>query len=198
MRTAPPAGTVGLTYADLLDLPEPAQNRGTRYELLDGELLVTPAPAIRHQRSVAHIVSALLAHTKEHGGLALPAPTDVFFSYTTVFEPDVVALRPETLALQADPARIIVVPDLVVEVSSPSTRRTDLVRKRRVYEREGVPEFWFVDLEADQVQCYRLGPDGTYDPPIVVLDDGTLTSTALPGFAMPAADALAIADDQVG
>jgi Uma2 family endonuclease len=194
MRTAPPAGTVGLTYADLLDLPEPAQNRGTRYELLDGELLVTPAPAIRHQQSVGNIHAALHAHTRAHGGLALPAPTDVFFSDTTVLEPDVVALRLDTQARQSDAAKITVIPDLVVEVSSPSTRRTDLVRKRRVYEREGVPEFWFVDLDTDQVQCYRRGPDGTYGPPAVVFDDGILTSPVLDGFAMPAADALAVPD----
>ena len=187
----PPAGTVGLTYADLLELPEPSEAGGSRYELLDGELLVTPAPLIRHQRSVMNIAHALHAHTREHGGLALPAPVDVWFADDTVFEPDVVAVIAEHLD-RVEHARIVGAPDLVVEVSSPSTRRTDVVRKRRVYEREGVPEFWFVDLELDQVQVYRLGADGTYGAPTVVLEDGALDAVAFRGLTLPAAEALAL------
>lgn len=187
MGTAPPAGTTGLTYTDLLALPE---DGGTRYELLDGELLVTPAPAIRHQRAVVRIAAALLAHTREHGGETLPGPVDVWFSDETVFAPDVVAVAPAHLD-RLEERRLVGPPDLVVEVSSPSTRRTDLVRKRRGYERESVPEFWFVDLDADQVHRYRLGPDG-YGPPEVVLAGGRLHSQALAGFAMPADDALAL------
>ena len=187
----PPAGTVGLTYADLLELPPPSEAGGTRYELLDGELLVTPAPVIRHQRSTGQIYAALLAHTREHGGLALPAPVDVWFSDDTVFEPDVVALVADHLD-RVEHARIVGPPDLVVEVSSPSTRRTDVVRKRRVYEREGVPEFWFVDLDLDQVQVYRVGPDGTYGGPTVVLEGDVLHPVAFPGLVVAATDALAL------
>lgn len=192
MASAPPAGTTGLTYADLLELPMPQEAGGTRYELLNGELLVTPAPAIRHQRCVMRISAALLAHTDEHGGDVLPAPTDVWFSDHTVFEPDVVAFGLDSLH-RIEQRRVVGPPDLVVEVSSPATHRTDVVRKRRVYEREGVPEFWFVDLEADQVQCHRLGPDGSYGAPTVVLADDRLESQALPGFTMPAAAALQVA-----
>ena len=193
MASAPPAGTTGLTYADLLTYPLPSEAGGTRYELLDGELLVTPTPVPRHQLAVARITSALLAHVDEHGGVALPAPLDVRFSDDTVFEPDVVVLAADHVD-RLDDRGVDGSPDLVVEVSSPSTRRTDLVRKRRVYEREGVGEFWFVDLEADQVQCYRLAPDGTYGPPTVVLADGRVASTVLPEFTLPATTALAIED----
>jgi len=159
MGTAPPAGTTGLTYRDLLELPE---SGSTRYALLDGELLVTPAPAVRHQRCVARITAALLAHVRVHGGEAVPGPVDVRFSEQTVFEPDLVALRAEHVG-RVEERRIVGAPDVVVEVSSPSTRRTDLVRKRRVYEREGVGEFWFVDLDGDQVAVYRRGEDGRAD-----------------------------------
>lgn len=152
----PPAGTVGLTYADLLDLPVPEEAGGARYELLDGELLLTPAPVIRHQRSVGQVYAALLAHTRVHGGLALVSPTDVWFSDQTVFEPDVLAMAGDHLD-RVESHRVVGPPDLVVEVSSPATRRTDVVRKRRVYEREGVPEFWYVDRP-------RRGP-GARRPP---------------------------------
>lgn len=189
MASAPPAGTTGLTYADLLELPGPEESGGLRFELLDGELLVTPAPALRHQRSVMRVAVNLVAWTDEHGGEVFPAPTDVWFADDTVFEPDVLVIRGDDPG-RLEERRIVGPPDLVVEVSSPSTRRTDLVRKRRVYEREGVAEFWFVDLDVDQVQCYRLGDDGSYGPPEVVLPGGELVSGALPGCAMPATDAL--------
>jgi Uma2 family endonuclease len=188
MAMHPPAGTTGLTYADLLELPDAGS---TRFELLDGELLVTPAPLIRHQKAVLAIAAALHDHVRRHGGTALTAPTDVWFDDRTVLEPDVLAVRPDHLD-RFDERRFVGPPDLVVEVSSPSTRRTDVVRKRRVYEREGVPEFWFVDLDADQVHVYRLGDDGTYGAPTVVLDDGVLEAMAFPGFTLPAADALVI------
>ncbi|MBW3662888.1 MAG: Uma2 family endonuclease [Actinobacteria bacterium] len=126
----PPAGTTGLTYADLARFPEGDRNR---YELIDGELLVTPAPVKRHQLAVANIVHAFVGYTREHGGQVLPAPTDVRATDETLLEPDVVLI----VASEVDPDEDRFVrgaPSLVVEVSSPSTRHTDLVGKRRVYE----------------------------------------------------------------
>lgn len=72
-------------------------------------------------------------------------------------------------------------PDLVVEISSPSTRRHDLIRKRAVYEREGVPEYWFVDLEHDLVQAYRLD-GGRFGEPVVAGRGQRLASPLLPGL----------------
>ena len=190
MASAPPAGTTGLTHADLLTYSEPSEAGGDRYELLDGELLVTPTPIPRHQLAVARITSALLAWVDQHGGVALPAPMDVRFSDTTVLEPDVLGLTADHVD-RVGPRYVEGPPDLVVEVSSPSTRRVDVVRKRRVYERERVPEFWFVDLDADQVHVYRLQDDGTYGSPTVVLAEHDVASSAFPGFTMPVADAIA-------
>ena len=190
--TAPPAGTTGLTYADLLELPEPTEAGGERYELLDGELLVTPSPRTRHQDALVRISAALLAWSRSSRGRILAAPMDVWFDDRTILQPDVLAVTADHLD-RLEERRVVGPPDLAVEISSPSTRRTDLVRKRRVYEREGVPEFWFVDLDADQVQVHTM-TDGGYGPPTVVLADGHVTSTALPGMTMPAAEALALED----
>ncbi|MPZ87902.1 MAG: Uma2 family endonuclease, partial [Nitriliruptorales bacterium] len=71
----------------------------------------------------------------------------------------------------------------------PSTRRTDLVRKRDLYERFGVPEYWFVDLDADRVEVHRL-VEGRFAPPVVLGRDAKLTSDLLPGFVLPVADLL--------
>ena len=112
-----------------------------------------------------------------------PAPLDVFFSDTNVVEPDVLFIRPEHVDT-SDSEKIISVPDLVIEVSSPSTRRTDLTRKKDLYERFGVAEYWFVDIEAERLEAYRLS-QGRYGPPDFLQASDDLTSPVLPGFTFP-------------
>ena len=178
----------GLTYDDLASFP---QDDRLRRELIDGELYVTPAPVRRHQRAVARITSSLLAYVDVHGGEVLPAPTDVFFSDVTVVEPDVVYVGADRVSELGDDRYIDVAPDLVVEVSSPTTRRLDLIKKRNLYEREGVREYWFVDLEADQVDVHRLDDTGHYGQPTSLGVGGTLSCLAAPGFELSVAQALA-------
>ncbi len=72
-------------------------------------------------------------------------------------------------------------PDLVVEVSSPSTRRIDVGRKKELYERYRVPEYWFVDLDADRMEVYRL-QEGRYGSPALVARGDILSSPLLPGL----------------
>lgn len=178
----------GLTYDDLARFP---QDDHLRRELIDGELFVSPSPIIRHQRSISVILVALHQHVASHGGLALPAPMDVVFAPDTVVQPDVVFLGPDRAAMLAGPRVIDVVPDLLIEVSSPTTRRLDLVKKRNLYERERVPEYWYVDLEADQLDVYRLDGDDHYGLPTTLGPDATLTCLAAPGFTLGVAEALA-------
>jgi Uma2 family endonuclease len=84
-----------------------------------------------------------------------PAPTDVYFSDVDVVEPDVVFVGPDH-ADRIEPGLLRSAPDVIVEVSSPSIREIELRRKKDLYEREGIPEYWYVDLEADRVEIYRL------------------------------------------
>jgi Uma2 family endonuclease len=79
------------------------------------------------------------------------------------------------------------VPDLVVEVSSPSTRRLDLINKRSLYEREGVPEYWFVDLDAQLVDVHRLGEAAYYGAPATFGAGDTLSCLAAPQLRLPVA-----------
>jgi len=109
--------TTGLTYQDLRAFPQD----NLRRELIDGELIVTAAPALRHQRVVLRLGAALLDHADRHGGEAFVAPTDVFFSEGDVVEPDVEYVRPENVG-RLEKVLIRSAPDMVVEVSSPSTR----------------------------------------------------------------------------
>ena len=85
-------------------------------------------------------------------------------------------------------------PDLAVEVSSPSTRRLELVRKRELYERFGVLEYWYVDLDVDRVEMYRLR-EGRFGPPTLLGRGGALETTLIPGFAVAVDDLLGPSDD---
>ncbi|HEX9236506.1 MAG TPA: Uma2 family endonuclease [Actinomycetota bacterium] len=178
----------GLTYQDLESSPED----NLRRELIDGELIVTAAPATRHQRVVLELGAALLAHVKEHGGDVFVAPTDVFFSDTNVVEPDVLYVRPEHVS-KVEQKFVRSAPDLVVEVSSPNSRRLELVRKRELYERFGVPEYWYVDLDADRVEIYRLH-DERYGSPALRVRGDRLDSPMIPGFGVEVDDLLGPAE----
>jgi Uma2 family endonuclease len=172
------------TYDDLASFPDD----NLRRELIDGELIVTPSPRFRHQVVLTELLFALVTWTKQHGGRAVPARTDVRFSDETVLEPDVLLVRAEHYD-RIEEKYVSAAPDLVAEVSSPSTRHLDRVRKRAVYERFGVPEYWFVDLDSDCVEVHRL-VDGRYPEPQVLTLGDTLTSAQLPGFSLVVRDLL--------
>ena len=177
--------TTGLTYEDLQAFPDD----NLRRELIDGELIVTAAPATRHQRVVVRLVRALGDYSDAHGGEVFPAPTDVFFSDTTVLEPDVLYVGPEHAARVED-RFVRNAPDLVIEVSSPSTRRLELVRKLDVYERYGVPEYWYVDLDAERVEVYRLGGE-RYEAPVLLGRHERIESPSMPGLSLAVGELLA-------
>jgi Uma2 family endonuclease len=174
----------GLTYGDLQRFPED----NFRRELIDGELIVTAAPGGRHQDVVLELGARLLAHAKERGGKVYVAPRDVYFSNVNVVEPDVVFVRAENLE-RVEERFVEGAPDLVVEVSSPSTRRLELVRKRDLYARFGVPEYWYVDLDADRVEVYRLH-ERAYGVPEIVGRGAELRSPLVPDFAIAVHDLL--------
>jgi Uma2 family endonuclease len=159
----------GLTY-ETLPQHYPTDD-GLRRELIDGELYVTPAPSVRHQRVVLALARALADHADRHGGECFVAPLDVYLGPGDVPEPDVVYLTAATRD-RLDAQKLNGPPDLVIEVASPSTRRMDLLVKRRLFERTGVPCYWIVDLQQDAVVVHLRRGDGTYGEPEVVRRGG--------------------------
>lgn len=170
---------VQFTYDDLQAFPED----NFRRELIDGELIVTAAPRLSHQAVVVRLVTALSNHVSENGGHVYVAPTDVYFDHTNVVEPDVLFVREEHAEKLGDDRFVKDAPDVVVEVSSPSTRRLELVRKRDLYARFGVPEYWYVDLEAEEVYVDRLGK-GSYGESVALIRGDVLESPEIPGFSI--------------
>jgi Uma2 family endonuclease len=178
------------TYEDLAAFP----NDNLRREIIDGELVVTAAPSTRHQRAVLRIGATLLAYADRHGGEVYVAPTDVFFADDSVVEPDVLYVgEPDRKKVEVKLVRGA--PDVVVEVSSPSTIRIDLVRKLELYQRFGVPEYWYVDLDADRIEIHRL-VQARYGVPSFLRRGDTLTSGQVPGFELAVDDILGPPDEE--
>lgn len=167
-----------LTYDDLVDLPEPSGLQ----DLIDGELIVTPAPGRDHQAVVMRLAYRLHAYVEEHGGAVYPAPRDVYFDASNVVQPDIVFVS-EARAERDEQPFVRGAPDIVIEVSSPSTRRLELILKRQLYARHGVPEHWYVDREAEEVYVDRLQGE-TYSDEITYRRGDILRSPLIPGFAI--------------
>ncbi len=123
-----------------------------RYEVIDGELYVTPAPSFRHQEALGSLHFAMSLYLREHPvGMVLFAPTDVEFERESMVQPDLFVLplvdgRKPRSVKEAEGLL------LAVEVLSPSTARLDRQLKRRLYQRFGVEEYWIVDLDARVVE----------------------------------------------
>ena len=115
-------------------------------------------------------------------------PPQFFLADDNVAEPDLLFVRADHLD-RVELAYVNGPPDLVVEISSPSTRRIDIVRKRELYARFEIPEYWFVDLDAERVEIYRLDT-GTFGPPELVYPPATLSTPQLPGLRVSVDEAL--------
>ncbi|THJ24377.1 MAG: Uma2 family endonuclease [Nitrospira sp. CG24E] len=149
--------TTKLTYHDYLLLPDD----GKRYEILDGDLFVTPSPVTRHQLVVGRFLHHLMTYLETNPiGTVFTAPYDVVLSETDILEPDLI------LVLTNGRARITEKnvqgpPDIVMEVLSPGTAARDRGLKHKRYERFGVQEYWLVDPDQNSLEILAL-QDGTY------------------------------------
>ena len=173
------------TYSELVALPDDQM----RHELIDGEHFVSPSPGTPHQLIVWNLVAILGPFLRSNPvGTALAGPFDIKLSLFTVLVPDLVYFTAERFARVVNEKHATAAPDLVVEILSPGTRRRDKGRKRAVYDREGVREYWMVDPEARSVTVLRRPrPDaGLADVTVLALVDGGVLETPLfPGLRFP-------------
>ena len=176
MITAQP--TAKLTYADYCLTPD-----DERYELLDGELIVAPAPNSDHQRVDAKLGWRLAQFVEERDlGQVFFAPYDVVLSETDVVQPDLLFIS-KGRAYIITPANAHGAPDLVAEILSPSTVERDRTFKCALYARYGVSEYWLVDPDARTVTVLLLEASAFAE--VARYGAGqTLTSPTLPGLAV--------------
>ncbi len=170
------------TYADYARLPE-----GAPYQLIHGELVMSPAPSVYHQRLIGRVFRMLDAFVREHDlGEAFVSPIDVYLSEEDTPQPDIAFVANERAGIVGE-QQIEGAPDLVVEVLSPSTGYYDLKGKKRLYEAHGVKEYWIVDPKGREVEVYG-NTDGGFVLTARAVDEGTVASNLLDGFAVNLAD----------
>jgi Uma2 family endonuclease len=130
-----------------------AAPRGERWELVDGEVLVTPSPHWMHQRIVARLFVLLDGYVRARElGEVFPSPLDVKLEPGLVLQPDVLVVPAGELRRRSDIVRRLL---LAVEAVSPSSARHDRVTKRPRYQRNRVPEYWIVDDSSETVERWR-------------------------------------------
>lgn len=144
------------TYEDYLKTPE-----NERYELIEGELLMTPSPVPNHQRFSRKIEFMLEKFVTENDvGEVFYAPCDVYLDDENVVQPDILFISKERLNIIGE-KNIQGAPDLVIEIISENTAYRDLVQKKRLYAKFGVKEYWIVVPLEESIEIYIL-KDKTY------------------------------------
>jgi Uma2 family endonuclease len=172
-----------LTFEEFRQLPID----GKRYELVRGEVHVTPAPATRHQAVVQNLTVNLGSHViKNHLGEVWTAPLDVRLGEDTALQPDLIFISNARAGIiQED--WIAGAPDLVVEVLSPSTAAYDRATKLPIYADAGVPEVWLIDPQAKTVEVLKL-QSKKYFVEVTHAGDQVLASNLFPGWQLPLHD----------
>ncbi len=175
---ATPTPAVKLTYEDYCNTPD-----DERYELLGGDLVMTPAPGMAHQRVLVNLTILLGLSVRRTGvGHVYIAPFDVVLSDTNVVQPDLLFVSNERAHIITE-ANVQGAPDLVIEILSPSTADRDLTVKRALYAKHGVQEYWIVDIDARTVTV--LLRDSQEFALVGVCGEGqTLDSPTLRGFTI--------------
>jgi len=160
---------------------------GAPYQLIGGELIMTPSPTAFHQSIIYRLILKLGNFVEQKKlGVILQSPIDVYLSDEDVYQPDLIFIRADRArGIRKDKLRIV--PDLVVEVLSPSTAYFDFTRKKEMYCARGVEEYWIVDPEAETIEIMIKQGD-VYRTERLLHNSEILESAMFPGFSMKVED----------
>ncbi len=154
------------------------------YELINGEIVKRSVPGPKHQEISMNFSNALYSFVKQKElGKVYTAPTDVYLDKTNAIQPDIFFIRKENLAIVDKEQGIVGVPDLVVEIVSPSSVVRDRVDKKEVYQKTGVQEYWIVDPNNTAIEVYHL-EEGAYKLHSAASVEGAVQSKLLEGFEL--------------
>jgi Uma2 family endonuclease len=175
-----------LTVTDLEAFPE---DDGNRYELIEGELYVSRAPGIPHQRVLQSLQIGLSEYLKEFPvGILVPGAGAIFSDYDAVI-PDLAFVRHERWDEVVTGDKFTGALDIVIEILSPGTqnRKRDLSAKRKLYANYAIAEYWIVDSENQSVLIFRLRVQ-SFEEVVTLTGNEELSSPMLPGFRLKVMD----------
>jgi Uma2 family endonuclease len=184
-REEGPRGARGdFTVADYMDLPDD----GKRYEVLEGELVMSPSPSRRHQIVLGNLYMLLRQHVRERElGIVFLSPFDVVLSAVTVCEPDLLYVSKARAEIVTDP-NVQGAPDLSIEIISPSGTKYDRVVKRKIYEEAKTAHYWLVDPEQKTVEELVLNASGKFVPGAALdLPEEVFRPACFPELSLPLA-----------
>ena len=170
-----------VTFTELQQWPDD----GRQYELYDGEVIVVPSPFPRHQRVGSNIEEVLRDYERAAGGCVMRAPLDIVFSEHNVLQPDLVYFCEERRGRIHDWQETRAALDLAVEVLSRSTEARDRGRKKELFARFGVREYWIVDPRQNTAEVYELG-GSQYELAGAFGESEQVRSATLPNLSCPA------------
>lgn len=176
------ATAIRFTYQDYLQLSE-----DRRYEIVDGDLYVVPAPIPYHQKVSRNFEFLLYEYVKKHDvGEVLHAPCDLLLSESDVVQPVIMFIAKDQLSIITD-ANIQGAPTVVIEILSPSSEKRDRGAKQKLYARAGIQEYWIVDLRVKTVEVLRLTLSGYSQHAYFQVED-SLHSLIFPHLTIPLLD----------
>jgi Uma2 family endonuclease len=169
-------------YNEYQHLPEEK-----RCEVIDGDLLMSPAPTPYHQEVLQRLFVALLRFVQERNrGKVYLAPCDVLLTEFDIVQPDILFVATARLGI-IGPKYISGAPDLVMEFFTEPSAYRDMVVKKSLYARHRIPEYWLVDLQAKRIEVLTLGTAG-YESSVVAEGEAPAASRHPTGFAVRPAD----------
>ncbi len=168
-----------------LELPDDATHY---YELLNGLLVRRNAPSGEHQFAQGKLLVKLIQFVETKGlGMIFSSPTSVVLSENDVPQPDLIFLLTENLSKVDPTCGIKGVPDLVIEIISPTSYRNDRVDKKELYRKHGVKEYWLVDPNYKSIEIFVLQND-QYQLHAFGIENEKITSTVLEGLELELKD----------
>ena len=175
------------TKEDYERLPE-----GEPYQLIGGELVMSPSPDYSHQGILANILEVLRPYIRKRRlGDLVVAPMDVFLTKEDVYQPDLIFVRSENLGKLRSDGRIRFVPDLVMEILSPSTAIYDYSHKKAVYAESGVKEYWII-APLDETIEIMANHGRIFSTEALYRSPNVIESAMFPGFSMKVEEVFAL------
>ncbi|WP_353684273.1 Uma2 family endonuclease [Thermodesulfovibrio sp. 3907-1M] len=171
------------TYQDYLKLPDEV-----RYELIEGKLIMTPSPNIKHQRISRKIEFMLEKYVTENSlGEVFDAPCDVYLDDENVVQPDILFISKERAYIIGE-KNIQGAPDLVIEIVSEASIYRDSVQKKKLYAKHGVKEYWIVAPDDQMIEVYILREPGQYELRRTYYENDVVESEIIKGFKISMKD----------